>query len=88
MTYLFAALAAVNLAAFIAFGVDKRRAEKDRWRIPERTLLLFCAPFAAAGGLIGMHVFHHKTRKAKFSVGVPAMLIAQVALMVWLVIAL
>lgn len=82
MAYLFAALAAVNLVSFIAFGMDKRRAVKDRWRIPEKTLLLLCAPFGALGGLIGMHVFHHKTRKIRFFLGVPLMLIAQIGLAV------
>ena len=80
MAYLCAALAAVNLAAFIIMGIDKRRAVKNRWRIPERVLILFCVPFSAAGGLIGMHVFRHKTRKIKFSLGVPALLIAQIVL--------
>lgn len=80
MAYLCAALAAVNLAAFIIMGIDKRRAVRNRWRIPERVLILFCVPFSAAGGLIGMHVFRHKTRKIKFSLGVPALLIAQIVL--------
>ena len=68
---------ALNFIAFIMMGVDKSRAERDLYRIPEKSLLLACAPFAALGGLIGMRVFHHKTRKPKFSVGVPLMLAAQ-----------
>ena len=80
MGYLFGALAVVNLFAFLMMGIDKLKAVRNQWRIPERVLLISCAPFSAAGGLIGMYVFHHKTRKHKFSVGVPAMLIVQIAL--------
>lgn len=74
-------LAFFNLGAFILMGIDKRRAVRDVWRVPERTLLASCGLFAALGGLIGMQVFHHKTRKLKFSLGVPLMLIAQIAIM-------
>jgi len=74
-------LVLVNLAAFILMGVDKRRAIKGSWRIPERTLLAVCGAFAAAGGLIGMHVFHHKTRTPRFSLGVPVMLVLQAVLL-------
>lgn len=75
--FIIGALVFFNLGAFILMGIDKRRAVRDVWRIPERTLLASCGLFAALGGLIGMQVFHHKTRKLKFSLGVPLMLIAQ-----------
>lgn len=78
------AAAAVNLAAFLLMGIDKRRARLGKWRIPERTLLLACALFGAAGGLTGMHVFRHKTRKPRFRFGVPAMLALQAAAAVYL----
>ena len=81
MKWILGILALTNLAAFLLMGIDKRRAVRDVWRIPERTLLSVCGLFAAAGGLIGMHVFHHKTRKLKFSLGVPAMLVAQAAVL-------
>lgn len=80
MQYIAALVLIFNLAAFSLMGIDKRRAIKSRWRIPERTLLLACVPFSAIGGWIGMQVFHHKTLKPKFRFGVPAMLIAQIAL--------
>ena len=79
MKWIIGILVLTNLAAFLLMGIDKRRAVRDVWRIPERTLLTACGLFAAAGGLIGMHVFHHKTRKLKFSVGVPVMLVVQIA---------
>ena len=77
--YLAGALALTNLYAFILMGIDKRKAIKDVRRISEKALLTACGLFAAPGGLIGMHVFHHKTRKLKFRLGVPLMLIAQTA---------
>ena len=84
--YLAGALALTNLYAFILMGIDKRKAIKDVRRIPEKTLLAACGLFAAAGGLIGMHVFHHKTRKLKFKLGVPLMLIAQAGILAALMI--
>lgn len=79
------ALALTNLAAFLLMGIDKRKAIRDVRRIPEKTLLTACGLFAALGGLIGMHVFHHKTRKLKFKLGVPLMLIAQVGILAALI---
>lgn len=77
--------AAINLVAFIAFGVDKRRAIKDKWRIRERTLLFLAALGGSLGALAGMRLFHHKTLKKKFSVVVPAILFLQLlaAACVW-----
>lgn len=79
--YLAGVLALTNLYAFILMGIDKRKAVRDVRRISEKALLTACGLFAAPGGLIGMHVFHHKTRKIKFSVGAPLMLIAQAAIL-------
>ena len=84
--YLAGALALTNLYAFILMGIDKRKAIKDVHRISEKALLTACGLFAAPGGLIGMHVFHHKTRKLKFKLGVPLMLIAQAAVIAALMI--
>ena len=70
----------LNLISFVLFGLDKRRARKGLWRIPEKTLLLSCALFGAAGGLAGMNVFRHKTLKPRFRFGVPALLVLQCAL--------
>ena len=72
-------LALVNLAAFALYGIDKRRAKRDRWRIPEATLLLSALLGGSIGALCGMYLFRHKTRKPRFSVGVPVILAAQLA---------
>ncbi len=66
MKWFYVYLAAVNLAAFIAYGIDKLKAKAGAWRIPERTLWLFGLGGGAVGALIGMRVFHHKTRKVSF----------------------
>ena len=71
----------VNAAAFLAFGEDKRRAKRRAWRIPEATLMGLAAAGGSLGALAGMRFFHHKTRHRKFTAGVPALLIAQIALL-------
>ena len=71
----------VNAAAFLAFGEDKRRAKRREWRIPEATLMGLATAGGSLGALAGMRFFHHKTRHRKFTAGVPALLIAQIALL-------
>ena len=63
----------INIIAFCAYGIDKKRAVRNQWRISEKALL-----GGSIGALLGMKVFHHKTRKAKFFVGVPAILVTEV----------
>lgn len=77
-------LLAVNLVTFCTFGWDKRSAKKGRWRIRESTLLGMCAVGGTIGGLLAMRLFHHKTRKKPFFIGVPLMLAAQVGLLLYL----
>ena len=71
-------LAVVNVAAFAVCGWDKHLAQKQYWRIPEKTLLLFCALGGSPAFLLGMRCFRHKTRKPKFYIGVPVILLLQV----------
>ena len=63
-------LAAVNLAAFAAFGIDKWKAVRQRWRIPEATLLGLALAGGALGGPAGVRPFHHQTRQGRFFGGV------------------
>jgi uncharacterized membrane protein YsdA (DUF1294 family) len=60
-------LLAINLAAFAAFGLDKRRAETGAWRIPERRLLSLAAAGGGAGAAVAQRLFRHKTRKEPFA---------------------
>lgn len=77
-------LVAGNLTAFVLMGMDKRRARRGRWRISEKTLFLPAVLGGALGGILGMRVFHHKTRHWYFRYGLPALLILQLMLVGWL----
>lgn len=76
-----ACLVLVNLVTFAAFGIDKWKAVRNRPRIRIVTLLGFSFFGGAAGGLAGMYLFHHKTRRDYFAVGLPLMLAAQAAVL-------
>lgn len=77
-------LLVANLVAFAAYGIDKWKAKKDKWRIPESTLLWMAALGGSIGAWMGMRVWHHKTMHKKFKYGVPAIIIAQIALVCYL----
>ena len=84
MKYFLWYLLLINAAAFILMLADKRKAIKNRWRIPERTLILSAALGGSIGALLGMYTFRHKTKHLKFTLGIPAILIAQIALAIWI----
>lgn len=75
--FLFIYLTVINAAGFLFMHSDKRRARKNCWRVPERTLMTLAAAGGSAGVLAGMYVFHHKTRHRKFTIGVPLLLAIQ-----------
>ena len=77
-------LAVINLLTFIVYGADKRRARKGKWRVPEKTLFLLPLLGGSIGALLGMRVFHHKTKHWYFVWGIPTILLAQIALAVWI----
>lgn len=83
-TVLLVWLAAINLLTFIVYGADKHRARKGKWRVPEKTLFLLPLLGGSIGALLGMRVFHHKTKHWYFVWGIPAILLAQIALAVWI----
>lgn len=68
----------VNAIAFLLMLVDKQKAKRKLWRIPESTLLLSAAIGGSIGALAGMYTFRHKTKHLKFTLGVPMILIAQI----------
>lgn len=75
----FVYLEIVNLAAFVLMGIDKHRARTGRWRVPEATLILSAVLGGGIGALAGMLLFRHKTRKPKFTVGIPIIMAMQLA---------
>lgn len=83
-TVLLVWLAVINLLTFIVYGADKHRARKGKWRVPEKTLFLLPLLGGSVGGILGMRVFHHKTKHWYFVWGIPAILLAQIALAVWI----
>lgn len=78
--------ACVNMIALVAFGLDKSRARRGAWRISESALMFLAAVGGSVGALAGMRVFHHKTRKPLFSIGVPVLLVLQVAVVAWVAV--
>ena len=68
----------VNVIVFAMYGIDKYKATHKKWRIPEATLI-GAAVFGVLGALAGMYIFHHKTKKPKFYITVPAILVLEVA---------
>ncbi len=78
LRYLVYYLLFINLLALMLMGVDKHRAKRHRWRIPERTLLLTAVLGGSIGGIAGMLLFRHKTKHAKFYIGLPVILGVQI----------
>lgn len=78
-------LLALNIAAFAAFGVDKRRARRGEWRVSERTLFLLALLGGSLGAVCGMCAFHHKTKHRYFLWGLPAILLAHCALLYFII---
>ena len=74
----------INAVAFIVYGIDKYKAKKAKWRIPEATLLMLAVLGGSIGAWTGMRVWHHKTMHKKFKYGVPAILLIQIAAMMCL----
>ncbi len=76
---------AVNLIGFAAMGLDKFKAKNHAWRIPESTLFFIAIIGGSIGSILGMRVFHHKTLHKKFTIGMPLILIIQIALVLVLI---
>ena len=76
----------INAAGFILFGIDKHRAKKRQWRIPEKSLFLLAFLGGSLGCLLGMRIFHHKTRHQRFVIGIPAILCLQAVVGMMLVL--
>lgn len=84
MKILFVYLVIINLLSLFLMAEDKRRARRHLWRIPERTLFVAALVGGSVGALLSMYLFHHKTRHWYFVVGMPLILVAQLAAGCWL----
>ncbi len=73
-------LLAINVFAFFLYGIDKWKAKRSKWRIPEMTLLSIAVIGGSVGAWIGMKVWHHKTMHKKFKYGIPLILFVQIAI--------
>lgn len=77
-------LAAINVATFVVYGVDKLKARRGRWRISEAALLLLALLGGSLGAWLGMKAWHHKTLHKRFSYGIPLMMVCQAAVVLWM----
>ena len=77
------AIVLMNIIAFALMGIDKNRAQKGKWRVPEKTLFLVTALFGGLGGTLGMFLFRHKTKHWYFRVFFPLFLLLQAAAIIF-----
>lgn len=71
-------LCVINIVSFFLYGLDKQKAKRRKWRIPEATLLGVAFMGGSIGAFLGIQIFHHKTKKAKFYIGIPMILGMQI----------
>jgi uncharacterized membrane protein YsdA (DUF1294 family) len=73
----------INILGFFAMGIDKYKAKKGKWRIPENTLFMFTILGGGIGTIAGIYAFRHKTKKLKFTIGMPLILILEILLILY-----
>lgn len=83
MDYLICYVILINIITFLIYVIDKKKAEKDKWRIRERTLMILAVIGGSIGALLAMHAARHKTKKNRFRIGIPVILIIQASLLIW-----
>ena len=77
-------LTTINVITFLVYGIDKLKAMKGKWRIPESTLLLLALIGGSIGAMMGMKVWHHKTMHKKFSYGIPFIILFQLGIFLYM----
>ncbi len=85
LSYILVYLFVINLAGFVSMAVDKSKARRNKWRIPEATLFLFAIFGGSIGLLLGMRIFRHKTQKPKFYIGIPIILGVQAVILMYFI---
>ena len=73
----------INLIGFLAMAIDKWKAKNNAWRIPENTLFSITVLGGGIGTIAGMYVFRHKTKKPKFTIGMPVILVLEIVLVIY-----
>ncbi|MBQ8263767.1 MAG: DUF1294 domain-containing protein [Oscillospiraceae bacterium] len=79
-------LVIINLVLFATMAVDKQKAKRDKRRVPEATLFLMALIGGSIGGIAGMYCFRHKTKHMSFVIGFPAILILELALVIFILV--
>ena len=82
LMYFIIYLIIINLISFLAMYIDKRKARYGKWRIPEQSLFFLALIGGSIGAIAGMYAFRHKTKKLRFSIGFPVILILQIILII------
>lgn len=75
---------AVNILSFALMGLDKSKARRGAWRVPEKVLFLAAAAGGSVGGIAGMYAFRHKTKHLRFVIGLPVILLFQLLVALWM----
>ncbi len=73
----------INVIGFLAMAIDKWKAKNNSWRIPENTLFSITALGGGIGTIAGMYMFRHKTKKLKFTIGLPTILVLEIILVIY-----
>lgn len=81
---LLAYLLLINIITYFTYAADKTKARQNKWRIPERTLILLAILGGSPAALLAMKHYHHKTRHLKFKLGIPLLLIVQIIIIIFL----
>ena len=84
MIYCLSYLIFINIITFMVYGIDKLKAKKGKWRIPESTLLLLAIVGGSIGVWCGVKVWHHKTMHKKFRYGIPLIMTIQIVIIIYL----
>ena len=87
LNYVIIYFIAINLIGFLAMFIDKQKAKRGAWRIPEKSLFIITLLGGGIGTIAGMYLFRHKTKKLYFTIGFPVILITEIALIIYWVVA-
>lgn len=73
----------INIIGFLIMYIDKQKAKKGKWRIPEKTIFIVTALGGGIGTVLGMYAFRHKTQKINFVIGLPLITIVEIAAIIY-----